>query len=270
MSLSHTFVDDESIITVPSVAVTLRLDGAVSDAFTGPATLSGDKWTVAVPSLARGLYSVKWDGGSVIDHTEIEVTGSLLFSIKKVRDSDVDLASPTRYPAADIRSYREVVEAEFERITGRSFVPRARRVSGFTDAQGGLYTGLRDIHGILAVTVGGVAVDLAASPWQWDGAGFVWPVTEGSSGLPVAVTVDYGFRHAPDDVSRAGVLRVRTLLMQENSAIPDRATGMNTADGGYIQFATAGRSGFETGIPDVDAVLNRYRFAMLDSLVGAV
>jgi hypothetical protein len=40
------------------------------------------------------------------------------------------------------------------------------------------------------------------------------------------------------------------------------------AEGGNFTLATAGRNGWETGIPEVDAVLKRYKFGIFYDVFG--
>lgn len=272
LSLSHTFYDDDNILTVPSVAVTLRLDGATSDAFSGSATdAGGGKWTVSVPAQPQGVYTLTWVGNSVptvTDVEEIEVVGQVIYTVTEARNSDIDLASTARFPAEDLRRYRDVVEGEFERITGRSFTPRTRTVSELGDGTASLYLGLHDVFALIAVTVDGVAVDLAAERWTVDQAGFLYAPYDLPEGSVVAVTVDYGFRYPPDDIKRAAILRARSLLASENSGIPDRATSFIAAEGGTFTLATPGRAGAETGIPEVDVTLSRYRYKLMGDVLG--
>lgn len=265
LSLSHTFYDDESVLVVPSVAVTVRLDGATSDAFSGPASdpeLDG-KWTVSVPALAQGGYTVTWDGGTVKDTTRVEVVGQVSFTIAEARASDVDLASTTRFPTAEIRRYRDVVETEFEVITGRSFTPRTKTYSFVSDGTGSEYVGLHDVNA-LSATVDGAVADVSA--WSYSQVGFL--SHDALEGAVVTLTVDYGFRHTPEDIKRAAILRTRSLLASENSGIPDRATSFIAAEGGTFTIATPGRAGAETGIPEVDVTLSRYRYRLLSDVLG--
>ncbi|MGR6999940.1 hypothetical protein ACU686_20660 [Yinghuangia aomiensis] len=70
------------------------------------------------------------------------------------------------------------------------------------------------------------------------------------------MTVDYtyGFPELPADARRAALLRIRDVLLSRDNAIPDRATSFQITDGGSYTLATAGRAGYETGLPEVDAV----------------
>ena len=81
-----------------------------------------------------------------------------------------------------------------------------------------------------------------------------------SLGTPVILTYTYGMDRVPEDLRVAAIKRLRTRVVDPSTGIPDRATSLMSPEGGTFQLATPGRGGFETGIPDVDAVYKRYSF----------
>jgi hypothetical protein len=104
--------------------------------------------------------------------------------------------------------------------------------------------------------VNGTAVDTAGiTDTIIPGVSFNKPL---AAGAVISVAYEYGISPPPADVKRAALLRVRDLLVSINSGIPDRAVTFQVNDMGTYQLATAGRAGFETGIPEVDAILSRY------------
>ncbi|MGA4950441.1 hypothetical protein [Streptomyces lydicamycinicus] len=265
MSLTYAFLDDETPLVVPAVSVTVR-NSAAETVYTGSAVQSGDAWTVTLPALPTGLYAVEWKGGEVAtDRTSFEVVGAFLFTVPEARSSDIDLTDVQRFPAAAIRHYREVVEEEFETITGRSFVPRVRRVTVTGDGSTAVFTGLLDVIGL--VSADGPSGPLDVGGWTVNDAGFLEAPYELTEGARYALAVEYGLPSL-EDVKRAGLLRLRSLLTAENSGIPDRATNFVAAEGGNFTLATAGRNGYETGIPEVDATLSRYRYRILTDVLG--
>jgi len=161
-----------------------------------------------------------------------------------------------RFPADEIEHYRTVVEVEFETITGRSFVPRTVFVPAADVPAEGERLSMLDVRSITAVGDPGGPVTFD----RIDRYAYAPCVPEGAIGLDIA----YGFTTVPDDIKRAGLLRLRWLLVSERSSIPDRATSYQPADGGTYLLATPGRAGYETGIPDVDAVLDRYRHRIIE------
>ncbi|MFD3464800.1 hypothetical protein ACFWWM_00230 [Streptomyces sp. NPDC058682] len=254
-------------MAVPAVSVTVR-DAMGDTVYTGAATSSGDEWTTSLPAQAEGVYTVDWVAGTTAtDRDTFEVVGGFLFSLPEARGSDMDLADPARFPTAELKHYREVVEAEFERITGRSFVPRTVRVEVEADDTPSLFLGYFDVSALVAVEGPSGAVDTAG--WSVDSAGFVrapYPLPDGDR---YTVTFTYGLAQVPEDAKRAGLLRLRSVLTAERSGIPDRATAFVAAEGGNFTLATPGRNGYETGIPEVDATLGRYKYRIFFDVLGA-
>lgn len=266
-TLTHQFLNDETVLVPPAVAVSVYPDGSDIATFTGPATVTGDDWSIAVPMQPVGLFRVVWDGGTVAIDTEyVEVTGAQLFTVREARESDSEIAIASEYPAGEIAHYREVVESEFETITGRSFTPRMRLVSVETDGSDALWLGLFDVQSCEAITGPDGALDESLYPVDENG------VVSGLSALPAGTrlvfSVLYGFRFPPLDVKRAGLIRLRYLLASESSGIPDRATSYVAAEGGTFTLATAGRGSSKTGIPEVDAVLAMYSRTVLRDVLA--
>jgi hypothetical protein len=265
VQLAHSFIDDESPLVVPAVSVTVR-DASGATVYTGDASSSENAWTVQLSPQPLGVYTVEWKGGDVAtDTTDFEVVGSFLFTVPEARDSDVDLASTARFPAAEVRHYRDVVEAEFEAIVGRSFTRRSKRVEIRGDGSSSAYAGVLDVTTVRAVS--GPLGDVDATGWTLSPEGFIEAPYDLPEGSRYTVTVEYGL-NGPEDVKRAGLIRLRSFLTAENSGIPDRATAFVAAEGGNFTLATAGRNGYETGIPEVDATLTRYRYRILTDVLG--
>ena len=266
VKLTHTFLDDESPLTVPAVSVTVR-DSTGQTVYTGDATNSGDAWSVALPAQPEGVYTVDWvAAGLAVDRDGFEVVGGFLFTLPEARQSDMDLADTGRFPTAELKHYREVVEDEFERITARSFVPRTARVEVEGDGTPILYLGYFDVAELKAVSGPSGAEDV--SGWGVDSTGFLRAPYDLPEGARYTVAFRYGFGQVPEDAKRAGLLRLRSFLTAERSGIPDRATAFVAAEGGNFTLATAGRNGWETGLPEVDAVLKRYKYGIFYDVFG--
>ena len=266
VKLTHTFLDDESPLTVPAVSVTVR-DSTGQTVYTGDATNSGDAWSVALPAQPEGVYTVEWvAAGLAVDRDGFEVVGGFLFTLPEARQSDMDLADTGRFPTAELKHYREVVEDEFERITARSFVPRTARVEVEGDGTPILYLGYFDVAELKAVSGPSGAEDV--SGWGVDSTGFLRAPYDLPEGARYTVAFRYGFGQVPEDAKRAGLLRLRSFLTAERSGIPDRATAFVAAEGGNFTLATAGRNGWETGLPEVDAVLKRYKYGIFYDVFG--
>lgn len=266
VTLSHTFLDDETLLSPSSVAVTVTRVGATTPAAQGDAVPNGDAFEFAAGLLPEGVYAVRWDGGIAVDTDQFEVVGGYLFSIPEARESDEALTAD-RYAAEEIRHYREVVEDEFERIAGRSFVPRTKHIP-VGDVPGcGDFLPLLDVR---TITVVGGTSDGVELEFERVGPFAVMPElpADEATGVVDATGIDvaYGFVRAPEDVRRVGMVRLRYLLAAERSGIPDRATTFQPAEGGTYTLATPGRGESRTGIPEVDAVLNDYRLPIIRSV----
>lgn len=266
VTLRHTFLDDETPMVVPAVSVTVR-DASGATVYTGDATSSGDEWSAILPAQPEGVYTASWVAGtSATDRETFEVVGGHLFTLPEARGSDMDLADSARFPTAELKHYREVVEDEFETITARSFVPRTARVEVEADDSSTLFLGYFDVTALKAVEGPSGAVDVTG--WTVDRSGFLRAPYDLTDGDRYTVTFGYGFGQVPEDVKRAGLLRLRSLLTAERSGIPDRATAFVAAEGGNFTLATAGRNGYETGIPEVDATLTRYKYRIFHDVLG--
>jgi hypothetical protein len=59
-------------------------------------------------------------------------------------------------------------------------------------------------------------------------------------------------------IRQAALILAKTWLTGQRSPIDDRATTFASTDGGTYALAVPGRNGSTFGIPDVDAVIDRY------------
>lgn len=259
VTLTHTFLDDEDALTPEDVTVTVTRVGAVEPVSEGPATAAGTVYTYPAGLLPEGVYTVRFSSSEAVDTLTVEVVAGFLFTIPEVRNSDDDL-SATRYPAEKVRRAREVVEVEFQRIIGRSFTGRTLYVAASDLGTLGDLLPVRDVRSLVALGTPGGPVPVTVE--RLGPFGFVPELPAGTTG----VELSYGFTEVPDDIKRVGLIRVRWVLTEDRSAIPDRATSYQPSDGGTYTLATAGRAGFHTGIPDVDAVLDDYAFDIADSV----
>lgn len=260
-TLTHSFMDEteESALVLASVSVALLdasgVEVATAVASEGPV----GTWSATFGAQPMGLYSVNWDGdsGTYLDETSVEVVGRFLFSVPEARASDDYLTDSTAFPAQEIIGYREVVEAEFRRITGRSFVPRVTEREHVSDGTGEFVALLPDARRVVGVTVDGTAVaDLTT--WTVNRLGKVTTTDSVAEDSKVTIQVEHGFATPPADVARAGMIRLRSLIAAESSGIPDRATTWQPEEGGTFRLATPGAGPWKTGIPEVDSTLQHY------------
>jgi hypothetical protein len=266
LNLAHTFLadDEETPLTLDAVTVTLR-DGMGESVATSPATDAGNGvWTVTFPAQPLGPYTVEWDGGDYMETDYAEVVGGFLFSVTQARNSDDYLKDASAFPADEIIAYREVVEGEFQDIAARSFTTRVMYANYVSDGTGDFAALIPDAQAVEAVWIDGEPVD-DVSGWSVSTLGIVSAPDIVREGVRVRARIRYGFITPPPKVAQAGMIRLRNLMAAENSGIPDRATTWQPEEGGTFRLATPGLSGFETGIPEVDATLKRYT---LDSVLA--
>lgn len=248
----------------PAGAVTVSVDGAAAVAATKG---TGTVYTVPLGVLPMGVHSVVWfDGAAQIAADTVEVVGGHICSLADVRAGDSEFADKARFSAPKLAAARAYVEDEFEQITGRSFVRRVAEIVEWADGSGLWVTGLSDSPKLLSVTVDGVAADVTT--YSVDGNGVVEGPALEVAGSVVVARVEYGLTAVPEDVKRVAGIRVRSVVSQRDSGVPDRATSIVSPDGGQVNLATPGRAGYETGIPEVDAVLARYTFKVARDVLG--
>lgn len=224
----------------------------------------------APQTAALDVLSAVWsDAGDASTHRTLhEIVGGFYFSAAELRAFDDTLEDTTKYPTAKIQAVRREVEEECELITGTAWVPRYRR----TRLSGKGIDSLllpdwapRTIRSVRAYSdattyTAFTAAELAALDPAEHGEitrldGAVW--TMGTQNL--VVEYEHGFDRPPADLRHAAMTRCRSRLNMEKSGVPDRATSyVPEGGGGTFSIAQPGRAGFETGIPEVDAVYKRY------------
>ncbi|MGW1706390.1 hypothetical protein ACWCP8_12860 [Streptomyces sp. NPDC002206] len=224
----------------------------------GPSALSGAVWQASYTPTKPGSYAGFWVYSGGYERFTFEAVGTLLVSVGDIRSFEDVLSDRVKFPILALTRARDVVTEEFERITDRSFVVQGRTETVTASPWGHVPLTSFDVQSVTGVTYSGGTIDPAAYSLDASG-GLSFDGLPVPSGTPLAVTYAYGFDRVPDDVKRAALLRVRDLLASASSGIPDRAVSFQVNDMGTYQLATAGRAGFETGLPDVDAIPSRYK-----------
>lgn len=272
--LSHTFGDEDVVITPSAVAVSI-VDTAGVVVASGAAVADGTAWTFPLGGQALlGDLTVTWTGtvgaAEVVDTTGVVVVGAHLFTIAELRAADLqELGDHSKYPTARLVEVRDEVTAEVEDICDRAFVPRYGRavLDGTGLAEVGL-TGVRssDFRRLRAVGVApaygqpGVPLtptELAAVAWTSDGQlirtdSRVWTAGRGN----LVPEFEYGLDRPPVDLRRMVIRRAVYWAKGERRKLSARAKSANTGDGTTVQLDTA--EAYRTGLPDVDAIYQRY------------
>ena len=265
VTLSHTFyVDETATDAAGTVTVTVkRLDGtAVSSAnavHPGPAGV----YTYALPAQSTlDILTVDWagtvGGASVTVRDYVEICGGYLFGLAEARAMP-PILDAVRFTTARLAAARLTVEEEAETITGRAFVPRFKRIAVAGTDRNELVLPDTDIRTIRAVTIDGTAysapdiANITVNP-----SGVIcnryrtwWARTQ------VVIEYEYGLDYPPVDISQACMLRLRSILTQAESGIPQRAVSWTAAEGGVFRISLP--SALRTGVPDVDAVYDRWQ-----------
>jgi hypothetical protein len=207
--------------------------------------------------------TVTWtDTGDGSAHsTLVEVVGAYFFTIDEARKADPALSNDAKFPTQALTVARRQVEDEFEAICDVAFVPRYRRERAWPAFSTDILLSRPNIRTVRAIS--DVAGDGTLTAWTADQ--LVGVVIDGSTirtrtGLrfPSEAIIDYEHGHLtpPPEVKRAALQRLRYLVAQPLSGVPDRASRFTVTEGGTYTLDTAGPD--RTGIPDIDAVLARY------------
>lgn len=268
-----------------TLTFTVYVDGDPTTAGAGTLNLvdvDGDThYTVALTDLGAGVYTaaitaqteVGWyraqlvfdAGATIIDHSQVEVVGGVLFTEHAARQyDDGRLGSAAKYSDDAIADERARVSDWLESHTGRSWVPRWRRLhfvgTGRSDMlassatrtegpSGGEGAGV-DIQRVIGATVNGSAVTGVETDGVrlYRSGGFQRGTTPLSN---VVVDVAYGLPHPRSGVDRVALLELVDRL--PSSRVPRTATSARDELGSYGWEPQ--NNGRPSRIPDVNAWL---------------
>lgn len=269
-TLFVTFYGDEAPVDADGNVDVLisRADGTTL--LTGTAThASTGVYTYVLPAQAAlNVLTVEWTGtfngeATTITST-VEVVGGQYFSIAELRAVDTVLQNKTKYPFERLVAARLAVEAEFEGICGRAFVPRYARERLIGDGSGVLWLANPDPLRPVSLTVDD-------ADWSDQTLGrrddnlrtLVLDSGTFPYGSKIVIEYEYGMDVVPIRIRNAGLKRAKYALVADQSRIDERATTMNIPDFGNFILATPGIRGSYTGIPEVDVVLQDYQIGSL-------
>ena len=253
-----------------------RWDGTVvrtASAMTKPDETTGIytlDLTPAETAVLDELTLIGTDTAGVAKAVRVEIVGGYWFSTTRARNSDKTLLDTTKYPTADIVATRQEVEDEAERIIGASFVPRFKVVRLHGQGSNELNLPSWHVRRIRGVLVDGTALSesiveaLALQTRTLIGSGYWFPLGTAN----VVVAYEHGWDEPPADLRDAAILRLRTRLNKPRSGVPETALTFSAAEGGTYGLAVAGRSGWRTGVPDVDSVYLEYAARYQSDLVS--
>lgn len=268
-------VEDGAAITVdgtPPPTVTIVGDDGTTIVTDGVATVAAPYVTYALTAAQTAqvnrltaTWSIETTDGQPAETfvTYHEIVSEFLFNLADVRAYDGgELANTTAYPDLTVQAWRDAITDTFEAITNRAFGGRFAREIHDGDGSALLLTRAMDLRSIragatrLGTSWTALTADqLAAVQVYDDGSlyfeGGSWPAGHKNC----RVDLEYGLKPGPE-IAAAGMRILRHMVT--SSDIPDRAI-MEVSENGTYQLSVAGRRNAWFGIPDVDAVLARYR-----------
>lgn len=264
-TLSVTFYGDETPIDADD-AVTVEIrkaDGTELYAGTANRTETGVYTYTLPPQSQLNNLNVDWSGsfGSnpATVTTYVEIVGAEYFSIAEFRAYDTVLSNTTKYTTQKLIDARSAVEAEFEGICRRAFVPRYHREVIEGDGTGYIWLSKPEPLHVISLTVDGDNwADVTPRRHAYNLRQLYFPNNSIPSGSEVVIEYEYGMWTVPERIKHAALKRAKYRLVAGSSRIDERATVMNVPDFGNFVLATPGQRGSYTGIPDVDVVLDDY------------
>jgi hypothetical protein len=278
-TISTTWLDQDgdagSAVDPVTVTVTDHVGTVVASALS--TTWTGGTYDAHLPATATAsldiLTAIWTDAAGAKATTSIEVVGGFYFGVTDAMVADRAISA---YDTPTIVNARRFVEEECERITGHSFVPRFRQVTLWGTGTNRLRLGVRDVRALrsvaldgtpigtdalahMAVTASGEITRAAFPFWMTPDLDYPaevsylqrFPLTS-----RVAIGVEYGLDRPPAEVRFAAIKRLRSVLAEVESPIPDRAERYSAAEGGTYVLSMP--SATSTGIPSVDAVYARW------------
>lgn len=263
--ITRTFYLDESVAQPTGdvdVQVTRQDGTVVQDATAAEDDDGGFAFTFQGSDVLDDL-DVTWTatiGGDaiVLDQDLIQVVGGFYLSLAEARAVDAKFSDVNRYPLQTLVEKRIELEDEFERITGQAFVPRFARDVLSGDGRRALKLAWPWLRRVRAITVGGAALDQATvDAFGADPLGVLrrdagWTAGTGN----IVVEYEHGMDRPPAGIHRVAKLRMKSLLLNLQSPLTDRAERVTSAEGRTVSVAIPTED--STGIPDVDAELGRH------------
>lgn len=262
----------DETLTDPSTGLTVtvrRLDGTIVAGPTAASPISVGLYRYDLPGQANlDLLDVSWVGivgGVTVTMTDrVEIVGGYFFGLSEARASDSSLSSPTQYTTAMLAAKRIEVEQECERICGWAFVPRFTRITVGGDGTSVLSVPIQKLRSVRAIStrywtqaaptvvtpLTNISVESGGQIVRYDGG--IFPYGDAT----VTLEVEHGWDYPPEEIRDKAMYRLRSLLNLTRSGIPDRAYNYSTPEGATYRLSMPSRG--RTGIPEVDAVYQRY------------
>jgi hypothetical protein len=233
-------------------------------------------YKVVIPAQSSlNILTLSWTGSfsgtPVTVTTDVEIVGGFYFSIGELRSYESAFLNTAKYPDEKLALAREQVEAEFEDICKRAFVPRYwKEDSVETDPDENMIW-LEKAEGTKFLAIRQNNIDRLS----WYTSGFFVRDKYSPRGIhvtgdalnlfnydafyyPTSMEYEYGMSSVPIPIKQKALKRAKMNLLGLSSTIDERALTMVLPDIGTVNLATPGQRGAETGVPDIDVVLQRY------------
>lgn len=253
---------DPGVVTVGVTSsdgtVVVAAGTATVGATTAPRTIA---LSVAQTAALDWLTATWKVGATTVAVTQHEIVGGFYFTTADLRGVEPSTSDTGHDTKASIIRARDEFETMVEEVCGYAFVPRFS-VSRIATTRWGVlpWRYLRLVRWAnLWRWNATTPLVLDVSRWPADVGGVIdlWRLAYEPYGY-VDVGYEHGLDAPPSDMKRAAQAAARTAVNASRTAVPDRATSIQLADGGVITLATPGVGRWHTGIPSVDEVINRY------------
>jgi hypothetical protein len=205
-----------------------------------------------------------WTGtiaGDAMKRTQqIEVVADRYFELGELRLMD-GIGSSTKFTTELLEVARAETESLIEDYTKTSFVARHEQDTFDAceyDTTYGIFLRNRPVQALSAVTINAVAATLSEWAVKPTGQARTTSFSATQDGLGAELVIDYthGYDATPPDLKRAALRYARHLVLTNRSTVPDRSRLMQTEFGLFVLDHPGDTKA--TGLPEVDATLNRY------------
>lgn len=273
------FTDQDGVPADPTtqpVTVTIVADdGTIILASTDATRTAQGTFEINIPDVGTARLDVLtliWTAGTRTKTTTAEIVGGYYVDLGDLRAL---FPNTTKYTTAKLAAGRRWFETEFERYTGRAFVPRYRRITVWGDGSDQIQLPDEYIRRLRSVTVGATTLTTdQVTSLQRLGSGIIrrpapdplagqyptspatgWPIALFGVAQPVDVAYECGLDEPPENVRRAGRVAIQAELLTDNAA--SRELSLQT-EIGLVRMSYPGPER-PFGIPFVDRVANSWK-----------
>jgi hypothetical protein len=244
-----------------------RADGtdlALAQATTKPPATTGTYRYTLAPQANLEYFTLDFYGtfGGVVQHhppIHADIVGAFYVAIADLRAMN-GLTSTTTFPQELLEEKRQWFEDVAEREVGFAFVPRYERELLDGDGSGTLWLKRALPRRVLSCKMDGAAQS-GLDAWDLYESGRI--VRDAGSFPAGRRTVEVTYEHGADEpdveVRQVAMQAIRARLLTDQSGIPDRMTSYVTEMGTVVRTAPMR----PTGIPEVDAVLQKRKLVMV-------